>query len=61
LAIPLGHEGATRLYTYEGGLTEMRPHLSDDGSDRVLETLKAHDIAQPVARLRPLAVLKAQP
>ena len=32
--------------------------LSDDGLEEVLAVLQAHDIARPVARLRPLAVLK---
>ena len=60
LGRPLRDNAATRLYTYENGLTEIRPHLSDDGLEKVLAVLQAHDIARPVARLRPLAVLKGQ-
>jgi len=58
LGRPLSNGAATRLYTYERGLTTIRPHLSDDGLEEVLAVLQAHDIARPVARLRPLAVLK---
>ncbi|MBN1217453.1 MAG: RtcB family protein [Anaerolineae bacterium] len=50
----------TRLYTYQGGLTQSRPHLSDEGLEAVLAILKSNDIAWPVVRLRPLAVLKDQ-
>jgi len=32
-------------------------HLDDRGVDETLDILQAHDIARPVARLRPLAVL----
>jgi RNA-splicing ligase RtcB len=63
-ALQLGHpmsgSPATRLYTYEHGLTETRPHLSDDGLQAVLSVLQTRDIAHPVARLRPLAVLKGR-
>lgn len=59
LGRPLDNK-ATRLYTYENGPTTLRPHLSDDGLEDVLAVLKTHDIARPVARLRPLAVLKGQ-
>lgn len=61
LGRPLVHANAgvaTRLYTYERGLTRTHSHLSDDGLEAVLAALRAYDIAYPVARLRPLAVLK---
>ena len=48
----------TRVYRYGGPPVELRPHLSDDGVDAVLRALSTHDIARPVVRLRPLAVLK---
>jgi RNA-splicing ligase RtcB len=48
----------TRVYGYGGSPVEQRPHLSDDGVDAVLSALSSHDVARPVARLRPLAVLK---
>lgn len=60
LGCPLNNGAATRLYTYERGPTKIRPHLSDDGLEEVLAVLQAHDIARPVARLRPLAVLKSK-
>jgi len=60
LGRPLAQGPTTRLYTYEGGLREPRPHLSDDGLAEVLAVLQRHDIARPVARLRPLAVLKSE-
>jgi len=60
LGRPRGDGTATRLYTYENGLTDLHPHLSDDGIDAVLEALQHYDIARPVARLRPVAVLKGQ-
>jgi tRNA-splicing ligase RtcB len=49
-----------RLYTYKHGLTKIQPRLSDDGLEEVLTVLNTYDIAQPVAKLRPLAVLKEQ-
>lgn len=60
LGRPLSAGATTRLYTYERGLAKAQPHLSDDGLDVVLEVLQTCDIAHPVARLRPLAVLKGQ-
>ncbi|HEY74303.1 MAG TPA: RtcB family protein [Thermoflexia bacterium] len=60
LGRPLNNGAATRLYTYRNALTEMVPHLSDDGVDAVAQVLRACDIARPVARLRPLSVLKGQ-
>ena len=60
LGRPLNNGAATRLYTYEGGLTEIRPHLSDDGLEEVLAVLQTHGIARRVARLRPLAILKSK-
>jgi tRNA-splicing ligase RtcB len=48
----------TRVYGYDDEPVEHRPHWSDDGVDAVLGALAAHDIARPVVRLRPVAVLK---
>jgi RNA-splicing ligase RtcB len=48
----------TRVYGYGDRRVELRPGLSDDGVDAVLHGLATHDIVRPVARLRPLAVLK---
>ncbi len=48
----------TRVYRYGGLPVELRPHLSDAGVDAVRHALAAHDIARPVVRLRPVAVLK---
>jgi tRNA-splicing ligase RtcB len=48
----------TRVYRYGGPPVELRPHLSDDGVDAVLQALSIHDIARPVVRVRPVAVLK---
>jgi len=60
LGRPLDNGAATRLYAYESGFVGLHPHLSDDGPREVLEVLRVHDIARPVARLRPLAVLKGR-
>lgn len=48
----------TRVYGYGDRRVELRPALSDDGVDAVLQGLVTFDIAHPVARLRPVAVLK---
>jgi len=48
----------TRVYRYGSSSVEQRPQLDDNGVDRVLRALVSHDIARPVARLRPLGVLK---
>mgnify|MGYP001115280528 CR=1 FL=1 len=48
----------TRIYGYGDRRVELRPGLSDDGVEAVLQGLTAHDIVRPVARLRPVAVLK---
>jgi tRNA-splicing ligase RtcB len=58
LGRPLDNGAVTRVYTYEDGLTEIRPHRSDDGLKEVLYVWQTNEIARPVARLRPLAVLK---
>jgi len=54
----LNENTTTRLYTYSRGLAQMVSHLSDDGIEEVLAILHMHNIARPVARLRPIAVLK---
>ncbi len=48
----------TCVYGYDDAPVEQRPHLSDDGVDAVLRALSTRDIARPVLRLRPVAVLK---
>ncbi|MEI6727768.1 MAG: hypothetical protein WCN81_16310 [Actinomycetes bacterium] len=40
------------------GMREEIGHLTDDGIDCVIGTLAGADLAHPVARMRPLAVLK---
>ena len=57
LAVPCDG-GLTRLYGYAGELEFLLSHLSDDGSQAVVQALQADAIARPVVRLRPLAVLK---
>lgn len=57
LAVPCDG-GLTRLYGYAGELEFLLSHLSDDGSQAVVQTLQTNAIARPVVRLRPLAVLK---
>ena len=59
----LGHESQdpsrfTRVYRYGSNSSTPTSHLDDIGVDRVLQALSDHDIARPVARLRPVAVLK---
>ena len=57
LAIPCDG-GLTRVYGYGGELGFLLPHLSDAGSQAVVQSLQTNAIARPVVRLRPLAVLK---
>jgi len=49
---------AARQYTYNHSPVKIQSRLSDDGLEEVLAVLKTRDIAQPVARLQPIAVLK---
>ena len=61
----LGHrledeDSTTRIYGYAGAIPESIPRISDDGIWAVVNTLRTHEIARPVARLRPLATLKAR-
>lgn len=61
--LALGHQkddspNTTRVYGYGNRPVELRPGLSDEGVHAVLRGLTVHDIARPIARLRPLAVLK---
>lgn len=51
----------TRVYGYSTAEVKELPHVSRDGIDAVVTALAHREIAQPVARLRPLASLKAQP
>jgi tRNA-splicing ligase RtcB len=48
----------TRVYGYSGSCRAEETHLSDNGVGAVVEILREADLARPVARLRPLAVLK---
>jgi len=52
------YANATRVYTGRGQSPTRVPHLSDDGVEAVLQVLVAAAVIRPVARLRPLAVLK---
>jgi tRNA-splicing ligase RtcB (3'-phosphate/5'-hydroxy nucleic acid ligase) len=58
LGRPLPDAAATRVYGYDEQPPVARPHLSDDGMMAVVKTLAGVDLARPVARLRPVAVLK---
>lgn len=51
----------TRLYDYGRGYVSAEPHLTDDGINEVLSVLSSANLACPVVRLRPLAVLKDKP
>ncbi len=64
-AVQLGRplEGAvdgTRIYDYHPPSPQLVPRLSDDGLWAVSDTLAQAAIIRPVARLRPLATLRAQ-
>ena len=48
----------TQLYDYHRGYIGEHSHLSDDGPQEVLASLNQAGLVRPVARLRPLAVLK---
>ena len=48
---------ATRRYRYDDAAPEIAPHLDDNGVDAALGVLVRHGLVQPVARMRPLAVL----
>jgi RNA-splicing ligase RtcB len=58
LGKPLPDAATTRVYGYDGQAPTERPHLSDDGVMAVVNVLANANLAQPVARLRPVAVLK---
>jgi RNA-splicing ligase RtcB len=47
-----------RLYDMKHGLKGTAPKMSDEGLTEVLSVLHKFDLAQPVVKLRPLAVLK---
>jgi len=55
---PSPDAAATRVYGYDGQPPVERPHLSADGVVAVVKALTGADLARPVARLRPVAVLK---
>lgn len=48
----------TKLYRYNSSNATDIPHLSDEGIDEVIAITSSNNIAKPVARLRPIAVLK---
>jgi RNA-splicing ligase RtcB len=48
----------TRVYAYGSSRSTPTHHLDDSGVKAVLQALSDHDIVRPVARLRPVAVLK---
>jgi tRNA-splicing ligase RtcB (3'-phosphate/5'-hydroxy nucleic acid ligase) len=53
-----GSGEVTRLYDYQRGFTRNQPHVTKEGIEEVMAVLKQADLARPVARLRPIAVLK---
>ena len=55
---PLPDAPTTRVYGYDGQPPVEHPHLSADGVMAVVNVLADADLARPVARLRPVAVLK---
>jgi len=53
------HDGkVTKLYRYDSSNATDIPHLSDEGINEVVDITSSNNIAKPVARLRPIAVLK---
>jgi tRNA-splicing ligase RtcB len=52
---PAGH--STLRFQYSGASPEAVPHLDDRGVDWAMAVLRSNDLARPVARMRPLAVL----
>jgi tRNA-splicing ligase RtcB (3'-phosphate/5'-hydroxy nucleic acid ligase) len=57
--LPLQDGPVTRVYGYSQAAPELHRHISDAGIRDVVQVLEENDIARPVARLRPAAVLKA--
>lgn len=55
---PLPDAATTRVYGYADQPPVKRTHLSADGVAAVVKVLADADLARPVARLRPVAVLK---
>ncbi|TML84008.1 MAG: RtcB family protein [Actinobacteria bacterium] len=51
------HRRVTLRYSYSGSAPVEVEQLDDRGIDDTLDTLRAADVLQPVARLRPFAVL----
>jgi len=51
--------GVTLKYTYRSPEPERLAHMSDEAIDEVVAVAEAGGLAAPVARLRPVAVLKA--
>jgi tRNA-splicing ligase RtcB (3'-phosphate/5'-hydroxy nucleic acid ligase) len=56
-SMPDKHERTTLRYDYSGAGPVSVSQLDDRGVDDVLDVLTAHDIAHPIAKLRPFAVL----
>jgi tRNA-splicing ligase RtcB len=48
----------TKLYRYNSSNATDIPHLSDEGINEVIAIMSSNNIVKPVARLRPIAVLK---
>jgi tRNA-splicing ligase RtcB len=57
LGTPRGDGAETIRFRYSGA-RESIDHLTDDGIECVLDSLRGSDLAHPVARTTPLAVLK---
>jgi RNA-splicing ligase RtcB len=57
LSGPSPSGGVTLSFDYSGAGPIEVPHLDDRGVDDVVDVLADHEIATPVVRLRPLAVL----
>jgi len=47
----------TRRYRYDDAAPEIATHFDDNGVNAALDVLVRHKLVQPVARMRPLAVL----
>ena len=47
----------TRRYRYDDAAPEISTHYDDNGVNAALDVLVRHGLVQPVARMRPLAVL----
>jgi len=48
----------TLMFTYRSAIPEILTHVTDEGVDEIVRLLGISNIAAPIVRLRPLAVLK---